>query len=93
LLALGPRIDFVTFRIMRIWFHNHSPAAIIFTIIIMIIGAEIAQSVLRRATAWKVWVRFTAVQDLSLLLHSAQTDSATHPDSYTVSTGGPFPGR
>jgi hypothetical protein len=38
------------------------------------------------------WARFPAVQDFFSLIHSVRTNSGAPPDSYSVGTGGSFPG-
>jgi hypothetical protein len=43
------------------------------------------------ATGWTARVQFLAVQDFSLL-HSVQIDSGTQSASYSMGTGGSFPG-
>jgi hypothetical protein len=59
----------------------HSPA--------LLLEVGIAQSVKRRATSWKAWVRFSAVQDFSL---SVQTESGSNSASYPMGTGDSFLG-
>jgi hypothetical protein len=40
------------------------------------------------ATDWSAWLRFPSVQ--YLFLHSVNTESGVHPDSYPMDKGGAF---
>jgi hypothetical protein len=55
-------------------------------------GAGIALLVSRRATDWTDGIQFPpGAKDFSLL-RSVQTGSGAHPVSYTMGSGGSFPG-
>jgi hypothetical protein len=46
----------------------------------------------RLATGWTIGVRFTVGAGSLSLLHRVQTGSGLHPASYSMGTGGSFPG-
>jgi hypothetical protein len=55
-------------------------------------GAAVAQAEKCLTTGWTIGVRYpTGVEDFSSNL-CVQTGSGTHPASYPMGTGGPFPG-
>jgi hypothetical protein len=54
-------------------------------------GAGTDQSVYRQATRSTARVPFPGVQDFSLL-HTVKTASGAHQASYSMATGGSFPG-
>jgi hypothetical protein len=60
--------------------------------ILYVFGAAVAQAVKCLTTAWTIGVRSPAGAEDFSSSPCVQTGSGAHPASYSMGTGGPFPG-